>query len=178
MILALSRLRERVPKAGEGGAGDSHRMWCACGMVARCSGARVFPGTRSKMRDNAKTKFAKILRRNMTDAEQKLWRQLRASRFAGHKFKRQAPLGKFVVDFVAPGAKLIIEIDGGQHAEQTQEDAVRTAFLEQKGYRVLRFWNDDVLLRSEGVFDSIYNVLMTTNSPLSPGLSRKRERGV
>ena len=123
------------------------------------------------MRENAKTKFAKILRRNMTDAEQKLWRQLRASRFAGHKFKRQVPLGKFVVDFVAPSAKLIIELDGGQHAEQAQEDAVRTAFLEQRGYRVLRFWNDDVLLRSEEVFDSIYNVLMATNSPLSPGLS-------
>ena len=123
------------------------------------------------MRENAKTKFAKILRRNMTDAEQKLWRQLRASRFAGHKFKRQVPLGKFVVDFVAPSAKLIIELDGGQHAEQAHEDAARTAFLEQRGYRVLRFWNDDVLLRSEEVFDSIYNVLMATNSPLSPGLS-------
>ena len=123
------------------------------------------------MRDNAKTKFAKILRRNMTDAEHKLWRQLRASRFAGYKFKRQAPLGKFVVDFVAPSAKLIIEIDGGQHAEQAQDDAMRTAFLEQNGYRVLRFWNDDVLLRSEAVFDSIYNVLMATNSPLSPDLS-------
>lgn len=119
------------------------------------------------MRVNAKTKFAKKLRRTMTDAENKIWRNVRAGRFEGVKFKRQAPLGPYVVDFIAPTAKLIIEVDGGQHTELAREDALRTSFLEQQGYRVLRFPNDDVLLRSEAVLESIYNVLMATNSPFS-----------
>ena len=119
------------------------------------------------MRVNAKTKFAKKLRRTMTDAENKIWRNVRAGRFEGVKFKRQAPLGPYVVDFIAPTAKLIIEVDGGQHTELAREDALRTSFLEQQGYRVLRFPNDDVLLRSEAVLESIYNVLMVTNSPFS-----------
>ncbi len=123
------------------------------------------------MREGAKTSFAKVLRQTMTDAENKLWRQLRAGRFAGYKFKRQAPVGQYVVDFIAASSKLIIEIDGGQHTERAHEDALRTTFLELQGFRVIRFWNDDVLLRPDSVFDSIYNALMVTNAPLSPGLS-------
>ena len=130
------------------------------------------------MRENAKTNFAKVLRRTMTDAEKKIWHHLRAGRFESHKFKRQAPIGRFVVDFVAPSAKLIIEVDGGQHAVGSQADATRTAFLEQNGYRVLRFWNDDVLLRSEAVLESIYNVLMATNSPLPSDPSPMNGQGL
>jgi very-short-patch-repair endonuclease len=91
----------------------------------------------------------KRLRTNMTDAEQKLWRALR-SRGVGPKFRRQVPLGPFIVDFVCFEAKLIIEVDGGQHAD-SQRDAKRDRYFMDHGYRVLRFWNNDVLKNLEGV---------------------------
>jgi len=129
------------------------------------------------MRENAKTNFAKVLRRNMTDAERKVWQHIRGGRFMGFKFKRQAPIGNYVVDFVAPTAKVIIEVDGGQHAELANEDAGRSAFLEQQGYLVLRFWNNEVLQNPDAVFDSIYNALMATNTPLTPELSAVNGNG-
>ncbi len=128
------------------------------------------------MRENAKLNFAKVLRRTMTDAEQKLWIQLRAGRFAGFKFKRQAPIGHYVVDFVAPLAKLIVEVDGSQHAEDAERDAQRTAFLESLGYRVLRYWNNDVLRETESVLTAIYLVLDGA-APLSPNPSPVNGRG-
>ena len=97
------------------------------------------------MRPGVKTEFAKSLRRNMTDAEKKLWYYLRAGRLGGHKFKRQAPIGAYVVDFVAPALKLIVELDGSQHAQQQKYDAARTRFLNGCGYRVLRFGDDEAL---------------------------------
>ena len=85
----------------------------------------------------------------MTDAEQKLWRALR-SRGSGAKFRRQVPLGPFVVDFVCFEAKLIVEVDGGQHADNPN-DAKRDRYFLDQGYRVLRFWNNDALKNIEGV---------------------------
>jgi very-short-patch-repair endonuclease len=100
------------------------------------------------------TARARQLRRNQSDAENRLWFQLR-SRQLGVKFRRQEPIGPFIVDFCAVDPKLIVEVDGGQHAAQEARDADRTACLERSGYRVLRFWNTEVLGNAEGVVERI-----------------------
>lgn len=96
------------------------------------------------------------LRSTLTDAEQLLWRHLRQKQMAGIKFRRQHPVGPYVIDFACLSAKLAIEIDGGQHAEMKSKDAQRDAFLIQKGFRVLRFWNNEVLGNIEGVMERIW----------------------
>jgi very-short-patch-repair endonuclease len=93
---------------------------------------------------------AKVLRTNMTDAERRLWYHLRAHRFSGYKFKRQIPIGRYIVDFVCLAERLVIEVDGGQHADN-QLDLRRTQWLEDQGFRVLRFWNNEVLNNTDGV---------------------------
>jgi very-short-patch-repair endonuclease len=95
---------------------------------------------------------AKSLRSNMTDAERRLWYFLRAHRFNGTKFKRQAVIGKYIVDFVCFEKHLVIEVDGGQHADN-ETDRRRTRWLEDQGFRVLRFWNNEVLQNTVGVPD-------------------------
>jgi len=90
----------------------------------------------------------------------------------GARFNRQVPIGPFICDFVARSLNLIIEVDGGQHGWRTDEDAARTRYLEDRGYRVIRFWNSDVLERLEGVVAEIETVIATLPSP-DP--SRKRE---
>ncbi|MBL8644032.1 MAG: DUF559 domain-containing protein [Rhodospirillaceae bacterium] len=102
----------------------------------------------------AGTLKARALRRNATDAEKALWMRLR-NRQLGAKFHRQFAIGRYVVDFVAFEHKLVIEIDGGQHDLQRETDLVRTAFLNDGGLRVLRFWNNDVLGNIEGVLETI-----------------------
>jgi very-short-patch-repair endonuclease len=102
----------------------------------------------------AKRRFARSLRRDMTEAEEKLWRELRDRRLDRIKFRRQAPIGKYVADFACLEAKLIVEIDGSQHAESAH-DAMRDAELKSRGFRVLRFWNDNVLRDIDGVCDTI-----------------------
>ncbi len=97
---------------------------------------------------------AKTLRRNLTEAEQLRWSQLRAGRLSGFKFRRQQPIGPFIADFVCQEAKLIVEADGSQHVE-SQNDARRDAFLNAKGYRVLRFWNNDIHTNMAGVKEAI-----------------------
>ena len=94
---------------------------------------------------------ARQLRRDQTLAEVNLWLALRSHQFEGIHFRRQHPIGNFIVDFSAPSVKLIIEVDGAQHLDQQEYDAERTAFLESKGYRVLRFWNDDLMGDLDGV---------------------------
>src|SRR4051812_28636500 len=88
---------------------------------------------------------ARRLRRDQTDAERKLWFRLRDRRLSGLKFRRQMPIGRFVVNFCCEAARLIIEVDGGQHGERLEQDADRTRVLEAMGYLVLRFWNNEVL---------------------------------
>ena len=94
---------------------------------------------------------ARKLRQNATDAERALWQQLRAARLDGHKFRRQAPIGRYIVDFVCFEARLVVEVDGGQHADRQRQDAQRTAWLASQGFRVLRFWNTEVLGHMEAV---------------------------
>jgi very-short-patch-repair endonuclease len=101
----------------------------------------------------AKVPFARRLRRNQTDAERVLWFRLRDRRLDGLKFKRQVPIDKYVVDFCCAEARLIIELDGGQHA--TRDETNRSAVLEAMGYLVLRFWNNDVLQNTDGVLEEI-----------------------
>ena len=102
----------------------------------------------------------------MTDAERKLWYYLRARRFQEWKFRRQVPLGRYVVDFLCEEACLIVEVDGGQHAERIESDLARTRWLMSQGYAVIRFWNNDVLANIEGV-------LATLSPALSQGRGRK-----
>ena len=100
------------------------------------------------------TVIARKLRRSQTDAEQLLWSKLRSRQLAGLKFRRQFPLPPYVADFCCEEARLIVEVDGGQHAEAF-EDQARTDFFERRGYRVIRFWNNDVLLNIEGIIDEV-----------------------
>jgi very-short-patch-repair endonuclease len=92
------------------------------------------------------------LRRDATEVEQRLWWALRDLPVK-NRFPRQHPIGPYVVDFACPGRKLAIELDGGQHAEQHQADALRTAELSRRGYRVIRFWNGDVIETLPGVLE-------------------------
>ncbi len=114
--------------------------------------------------------FARDLRRNMTDAERRLWGALRAQRFEGWKFRRQEPLGDYIADFICHDARLVIEIDGGQHAE-SQRDVRRDAWFAEQGYCVLRFWNNEVLGQQEAVLERIYDTLATLSPTLSPSPS-------
>ena len=109
--------------------------------------------------------FAKDLRKNSTDTERALWKYLRAKRFEGLKFRRQEPIGKYIVDFVCFERRVIIECDGGQHALQTERDEERDRWFENQGYRVLRFWDNDVLKNSEGVLRSDPHCLPRSPSP-------------
>ena len=105
------------------------------------------------------TQRARRLRREPTKAERVLWRHLRDRQLDGIKFRRQDPVGPYVVDFLCSSHALIVELDGGQHAEQHERDAVRTRYLEGAGYRVVRFWNPDVLRNPEGVVAEIRRIL-------------------
>src|SRR6185369_16364763 len=102
----------------------------------------------------------------MTDAERRLWYHLRAHRFDGQKFKRQVPIGSYVADFACLGRKLIIEVDGGQHSDSAA-DIGRDRYLESLAFRVLRFWNNDVLRNTAGVLEMIVAALEIAPSPAS-----------
>ena len=98
---------------------------------------------------------ARGLRQAMTDAERKLWHHLRNRHLSDHKFRRQHEIDHYIVDFVCTDAMLVVELDGGQHAEQQEYDEHRTVHLRAKGYRVLRFWNNEALMKIESVLEVI-----------------------
>jgi very-short-patch-repair endonuclease len=113
---------------------------------------------------------ARLLRGQGTDAEQLLWRHLRGRRMEGYKFRRQMVIEPYIVDFLCLEAKLIVEADGGQHVEQRRYDATRSAKLALMGYRVLRFWNDEILTDTQSVLEQIRKTLIDPPSPPpSPG---------
>ncbi len=123
--------------------------------------------------------FARVLRSNMTSAEQRLWRQLRAHRLGGQKFRRQQPLGPYVVDFVHFGARLIVEADGGQHIESVR-DQQRDAWLRAQGFTVLRFWNNEILGNEGAVLEVIFAAVtaaLAEKQPSPPAPLPQRERG-
>ncbi|PQA85766.1 endonuclease domain-containing protein [Hyphococcus luteus] len=111
--------------------------------------------------------FAKNLRRSQTEAERTLWSKLRNRQLGGFKFKRQVPKGPYVVDFYCAEAHLVIELDGGQHADEeaVAHDAKRTSFLQESGFRVLRFWNSDIAEGIEGVLETIWAKLQEPPLP-------------
>jgi very-short-patch-repair endonuclease len=118
------------------------------------------------------TARSRQLRQNATEAERKLWPQLNARKMCGVRFNRQFPVGQFICDFVSRERQLVIEIDGGQHASTKDYDLRRTKFLEAQGYKVIRFWNNEVLDNLEGVLKVIEQTIV--NMP-SPDPSRRRE---
>jgi very-short-patch-repair endonuclease len=111
---------------------------------------------------------AKNLRTLQTDAEKKLWQALRNRQF-GFKFRRQQPMAHYIADFVCFEQKLIVEIDGGQHADAAAYDTTRKQFFEAQGYRVLRFWNNEVLGNVEGVLQHVASVITPHPNPLPQG---------
>jgi very-short-patch-repair endonuclease len=115
-----------------------------------------------------------MLRRSSSKAERKLWNVLRRHQMEGVSFRRQQPIGPYVVDFFCPHAKLVIEVDGGQHADDRAviRDDKRTHWLESRGYRVLRFWNNDVLQNLEGVWQLISIAIAKADPPPQPSPSR------
>ena len=102
---------------------------------------------------------AKRLRGNPTEAEKHLWLFLRRRQLDGYRFRRQAPIGPYIVDFACFAKRLVVEVDGGQHARAVERDTARTRWLESKGFRVLRFWNNDVLENTVGVVEAIRRAL-------------------
>ena len=109
------------------------------------------------------TPVARKLRRSMTDAEMLLWRHLRNGQIRGYKFRRQFPIGNHIADFVCWDAHLAIEVDGGQHADN-RDDKIRRREIEALGFRVLRFWNNDVLSNPEGVLLLIDRMLSSRSA--------------
>ncbi|HEX3536730.1 MAG TPA: DUF559 domain-containing protein [Stellaceae bacterium] len=144
--------------AGEGGAGRS----LATGEGQR--NRRAGPPPRS-------TSNARALRRRATDTERRLWTILRSRQLGGYKFRRQLPVGPFVLDFACTKYLLAIEADGSQHADNTH-DHHRTEWLEQRGWRVLRFWNTDVLTNTAGVAEVILHALQEREALTLPRLRR------
>ena len=115
-------------------------------------------------------KFAKAMRHQPTNAEAIIWTALRGARLQGCKVKRQQPIGVYIVDFVCFECELVVEIDGGQH--DVSEDLARTSWLQSQGFRVLRFWNNEVIERKDDVLESIIRALREYPSPQP--LSHKR----
>jgi very-short-patch-repair endonuclease len=141
------------------------------GEVDREAGGRGSRFSRTK----DMTARARYLRGNMTDAEQRLWRALRRDQLNGLSFRRQHPLGPYIVDFYCPRLQLVVEVDGGQHAEQRkQADQRRTQWLAEKGVTVVRYWNNEVLSNLEGVLGDLLahaerlSQAVTTPSPALP----------
>jgi len=123
---------------------------------------------------------ARQLRRDCTDAERRLWGMLRGRRLAGYRFRRQHPVGRFILDFACTKYRVAVEADGGQHAESTLDD-LRAKILQQKGWRILRFWNNEILADTEGVIETILRVLKEgetlTRSRPAPATTLSRSAG-
>jgi very-short-patch-repair endonuclease len=128
-------------------------------------------GGRGKDVTSGITQIAKTLRKRPTDAERFLWKHLRTKQIEGHKFRRQEPIGNYVVDFACFESNVVIEIDGGQHAA-SEKDMVRDAWFRSQEFKVLRFWNHDVLLNIGGVLEVIRRTCIQqspdTPSPTPP----------
>jgi very-short-patch-repair endonuclease len=108
---------------------------------------------------------ARNLGKRQTRAEEFLWRQLRSRQLEDAKFRRQVPLGDYIVDFISFEKKIVIELDGGQHAETTTRDAARDAWLRGRGYNVLRFWDNEVFQNLEGILEVVRKNVASTLSP-------------
>jgi very-short-patch-repair endonuclease len=133
---------------------------------------RAGEGMSDKAYDRLPTLRSRELRKNATKAELALWNRIRNRQVAGVRFNFQVPIGPYISDFVARSIRLIIEVDGGQHADAAPYDRARTRFLTSKGYRVIRFWNNDVFENIEGAVETIARVLEDMPSPTPPDNGR------
>jgi very-short-patch-repair endonuclease len=112
---------------------------------------------------------ARTLRQNMTEVERRVWQILRLHQMKAYKFRRQVPIGRYIADFVCHEARLIVEIDGGQHDRSSPRETERSGFLQNQGYRILRFWNNEVLTNLDGVHETIAGALgRITPTPTLP----------
>jgi very-short-patch-repair endonuclease len=112
--------------------------------------------------------FARKLRRNLTEAETKLWWKLRGRQIAGARFRRQAPIGKYIGDFVCFERGLVVELDGSQHVERSEKDESRTIWLNSQGFTVIRFWNNLIFEDLDSVLETIGIALTATPHPTLP----------
>jgi very-short-patch-repair endonuclease len=108
---------------------------------------------------------ARQLRNNQTDAEKKLWARLRSRSLSDFRFRRQFPIGNFIADFACPKSRLVIELDGAQHLDRTAQDTWRSKLIEQHGYKVIRFWDSEVLTDIAGVLERIEQALRSAPVP-------------
>ena len=120
------------------------------------------------MRNARLQRYAREMRRQPSDAERRLWYFLRRKNLLGFRFRRQVPFGPYILDFFCSDASLAIEIDGGQHADQHAYDSARSRYLRDKGIRVVRFWNNEVLRNTSGVLEVIVEELKTTSFEKMP----------
>lgn len=120
---------------------------------------------------------ARELRRNQTEPELRLWGHLRGRRLLGEKFRRQVPIGPYIVDFLCKELRLVIEADGGQHTEQEAYDARRSAWLETQGYTVIRLWNVDIMQNTDGVLEAIAGRVRALRAAPSSPLRGTSPRG-
>ena len=153
---ALPR-RQPLPSPAGGRDGDGGLIHITEASVGRMHKKR-FPPNNPPLLTKARN-----LRRNMPEAERCLWRRLRGKQLNGYKFRRQQPIGGYIVDFICTNPRLIIEADGGQHAAQTGYDAHRTRYLEAQGFCVLRFWNHEILQQTDAVLTAILRKLEELN---------------
>jgi very-short-patch-repair endonuclease len=152
-----------LPQPGEGNNSVSNGARSSRANRYRdSSNQNPFPGSRRGAGERSLLTFAKRLRTEQTDAELKLWYHLRAGRFMNLKFKRQKPVGPYIADFICTEHKLIIECDGGQHGDVS--DQCRDAWLVTNGYTVLRFWNHHVLHETESVLERIRQTILASQT--------------
>jgi len=119
---------------------------------------------------------ARHLRKTQTDAERRLWQLLRNRSLEGCKFRQQHPVGSYICDFFCIDRQLVIEVDGGQHAERIESEEERTSYLESRGYTVMRFWNHEVLTETEAVLEKVLNMISSISSHPVPLPEGARER--
>ncbi len=128
------------------------------------------------MRDPKLIEFAKSMRHEMTEAETRLWLQLRAERFMGIKFRRQKVIGNYIADFAANNPKLVVEVDGNTHDVDDTHDQVRTRTLEEQGYQVVRFTNLEMMTNMDGVLTVLSGIVKSSGTPPLATLSSSGER--
>ena len=119
---------------------------------------------------------ARRLRRDQTEVEKKLWSLLRNRKLVGWKFRRQQPIGPYIVDFLCPEAGLIVELDGGQHLEQEEYDLKRTKYLESKGYKVVRYWDNMAIARTKDMLEDILTKLGNPHPDPLPDREREEDK--
>jgi very-short-patch-repair endonuclease len=129
------------------------------------------------MRDSGAIRSARSLRQQMSEAERRLWYLLRRKQLEGFRFRRQEPIGHYITDFACLKERLVIEVDGGSHVDSQAYDTTRTAWLEAKGFRVLRFWNNDALGNQEAVIEQILEALKCRQRGPLPNPPPERGRG-